>query len=189
MSIFLIAGLGNPGPEYHNTKHNIGFLTLDKIQAHFNAPEFTINKKFHSLVSEVTIGEHKVILAKPLTFMNNSGQALRAIKDYYKVEMNNILPIYDDIDLDFGKLRIRPSGGAGTHNGMKSIIEHLGSEDFPRLRLGIGKPHPQQDLRDYVLDKFGKSEETELADFLKKTPLIAEEWIKTNIETAMNAWN
>lgn len=189
MTTYLICGLGNPGQEYQFTKHNIGFLALDEVQTHFAAPSFKENKKFNALVSEVTMGQNKVILLKPLTYMNNSGQSIRAAADYYKIEISNILPIYDDIDLDFGQIRIRKSGGPGTHNGMKSILQHLGSEDFPRIRLGIGKPHPKQDLRDYVLENFNKTDQKELEAFLAKIPAIIEEWLNLGLEMAMNKWN
>lgn len=189
MTHYLVCGLGNPGDKYENTKHNIGFLAADEVRSHFGATPFSENKKFNALVSEFSDSENKIILAKPLTYMNNSGQAIRAIQDYYKIPIANILPIYDDIDLPFGQIRIRKNGGPGTHNGMKSLIQHLGSEDFPRIRLGIGQPHPEQDLSDYVLSRFGKIEEKEVSELLSKVPATIEEWLKSGLEAAMNKWN
>ncbi len=154
---FLIVGLGNPGAKYEFTRHNAGFLTLDRlcVEEHFK-----INKiKFKSLIGEVTLNGCRCIAMKPQTFMNNSGEAVREAAAFYKIPPENILVIFDDISLPVGRLRIRRKGSDGGHNGIKSILYHLQSDAFPRIKLGIGeKPHPDYDLADWVLSTFRKEE-------------------------------
>ena len=154
---FLIVGLGNPGKKYETTRHNAGFMCIDKLSQEEN---IDIKKvKFHALIGECYIAGHKVIVMKPQTMMNNSGQAIKECAQFYKIPNENIIVIYDDISLEPGKLRIRRKGSAGGHNGIKSIITHLGSESFPRVKIGVGaKPHPDYDLVDWVLGSFPKND-------------------------------
>jgi PTH1 family peptidyl-tRNA hydrolase len=154
----IIVGLGNPGQKYHGTRHNIGFYVIDLLA---EAHGIKLNKiKHKALLGEGYIGNEKVVLAKPQTFMNLSGESLLSLKQWYKPEDDKIIVIYDDVDLESGVLRIRPSGSAGTHNGMRSIIYLLQTQDFPRVRIGIGRPPEGWDLADYVLSRF-RDEEVE----------------------------
>ena len=152
---WLIVGLGNPGEEYRNTRHNAGFITVDalaeKLGVHID------RMKYHALTVEAMIGDTKVLLLKPMTYMNNSGQAVAEAAAFYKIQPDHVLIISDDISLSPGRMRLRRGGSAGGQNGLKSIISHLGSDAFPRLRMGIGaKPHPDYDLADWVLSEFSK---------------------------------
>ena len=154
---FLIVGLGNPGKKYETTRHNAGFMCIDKFSQEENVDVKKV--KFHALIGECYIEDHKVIVMKPQTMMNNSGQAIKECATFYKIPPENIIVIYDDISLEPGKLRIRRKGSAGGHNGIKSIIAHLGSENFPRVKIGVGaKPHPNYDLVDWVLGSFPKDQ-------------------------------
>ena len=154
--MYIVIGLGNPGKDYSNTRHNVGFDTIDILA---NRNNIKINKiKFKSVFGEGTIGNEKVLLVKPQTYMNNSGIAVREIYQFYKVPIENILVVVDDIDIDFASVRIRLKGSAGSHNGMKSIIYHLQRDDFPRIKIGIGKRKEEQDLADFVLSRFSKDE-------------------------------
>ena len=165
----IVVGLGNPGSQYENTRHNAGFLALDAIAA---SKGTAINRaKFNALVGECTLGGKRVLLMKPQTFMNLSGEAVRAAANFYHVAPENVVVIYDDVTLDVGRLRVRAKGSDGGHNGMKSIISCLGSSDFPRLRIGVGKkPHPDFDLAEYVMSSFDKNEN----ELLKKAFLSVE---------------
>lgn len=154
---WIIVGLGNPGEEYRNTRHNAGFLTVDALADRLGA--HIDRMKFHALTTEVTIGESRVLLLKPMTYMNESGVAISEAAAFYKIPSDHILVISDDISLAPGKLRLRRKGSAGGQKGLKSIIERLGTENFPRLRMGVGaKPHPDYDLASWVLSNFSKSE-------------------------------
>ncbi|HHT65884.1 MAG: aminoacyl-tRNA hydrolase [Caldicoprobacterales bacterium] len=185
--MFIIAGLGNPGEKYHGSRHNIGFYVLDLLaQAH----GIRLNKIRHKAVlGEGWIGDQKVVLAKPQTFMNNSGESLLALKQWYKPEMGHIIVIYDDVDLDPGVVRIRASGSAGTHNGMRSILYLLQESDFPRVRVGIGRPPEGWELADYVLSRF-REEEIEI---VKKACSRAAEGVECilsqGVEQAMSRYN
>ncbi|NLI60241.1 MAG: aminoacyl-tRNA hydrolase, partial [Clostridiales bacterium] len=154
--MYIIAGLGNPGLRYANSRHNIGFIALDMLADKLG---IEVKKAKHkALIGEGFYQGEKILLAKPQTYMNLSGESILDLRNWYKVKDSRIIIIYDDIDLDVGVVRIRPSGSAGTHNGMKSIIYQLNSQDFPRVRLGIGRPPEGWDLKDYVLSTF-KDEE------------------------------
>ncbi len=158
----MIVGLGNMGEKYINTRHNAGFMALEYASGKWNTDINT--SKFDALVGEVTVGEHRTLLMLPQTFMNNSGVAVSKAVRFYKIQPQNITVVYDDISLEPGKMRIRKKGSAGGHNGIKSIIEHLGTEDFPRIKLGVGKkPHPEMDLADWVLSKFSPDEKKQLS--------------------------
>ncbi len=185
--MFILTGLGNPGREYDRTRHNIGFECIDYLSALYRIP--VVKAKFKSIAGEGFIQGEKVLLLKPQTFMNNSGEALRAATDFYKLDPNRLIVIYDDADLDIGVIRLRPKGGAGTHNGMRSVISHLGTEDFPRIRVGIGKPEPPQDMVSFVLGKYNPSEERIINETVEKVALAAGAIIAAGIETAMNKCN
>src|SRR5438552_1736530 len=155
MDRYLIVGLGNPGREYEKTRHNVGFRFVDALAA---AHGMTFSKKqSKALVADGTIGDHKVLLAKPQTYMNLSGEAVRGLMDFYKIPLSNLLVVSDDLDIPAGTLRIREKGGAGGQKGLKSIIEHLGTPEFARMRVGIGRPPGRMDPAAYVLQDFDKS--------------------------------
>ena len=185
--MYLIVGLGNPEAEYGKTRHNMGFNTINKIaeQYHIN-----VNKtKFQGLSEVGTIEGQKVILVKPQTYMNLSGEAIIKYKDFYKIPSENIIVIYDDIDVDIGKIKIRKKGGPGTHNGMKSVVEELQTEDFPRIRVGIGKPMFKEMMIGYVLQKLQGEERDILNDSTKKAADAVCDIITYGIDKAMNMYN
>ena len=183
--MYIIAGLGNPGKKYENTRHNIGFITLDYLAERH---DIKINKiKHKALVGEGRISGQKVLLVEPQTYMNLSGESLREVMDYYKVDIEDMIVIYDDIDLEAGAVRIRKKGGPGTHNGMKSIVQHLGT-DFPRIRMGIGKDR-RGDLVDFVLGAFTKEDKEVLEPAVERAALAIEMYISEGIEKAMNKYN
>lgn len=184
----VIVGLGNPGKKYDNTRHNIGFEALDYIA---DKEGISINTGKHkALIGTGYMGGEKVLLVKPQTFMNLSGESLRPIMDFYKLDLSDILVIYDDISLEPGMLRLRTKGSAGGHNGMKSIIKHLGGDTFPRIRVGIGgEKHPGQDLADYVLGHFKDDEKELLAESLDKAEKAAELFAQDEFAEAMNKYS
>ncbi len=186
--MYIIAGLGNPGKKYVGTRHNMGFEALDAVAAKY---DIAIKKaKFNALYGEGTIEGEKVVLVKPQTFMNLSGESIREFKSWYKTDDSKIIIIYDDVSLPVGKMRIRPKGSAGGHNGMKSIIYQLGSENFPRIKIGVGSPdNPDYDLADYVLGKFTKAEVKELIRKAIDAADAVGEIIKNGIEKAMTKYN
>ena len=185
---FLIVGLGNPGKNYEFTRHNAGFLTLDHIASELDT-EIT-NLKNNALVADVVINGHRCLLVKPQTFMNNSGTAVRDIAKFYKIPPEKIIVIFDDISLPCGKLRIRCKGTDGGHNGIKSIIYHLNSDLFPRIKIGIGaKPNPEYDLADWVLSKFGKDDMEQLKAAITKATEVLPFILDGDIDKAMNKAN
>ncbi len=184
----LIVGLGNPEAKYNKTRHNIGFEVVDAI-AHawqFNLQE---NKRFHGFFTEGTVLGQKVGLLKPTTYMNRSGQAVRAVMDWYKLAPDSLLVIYDDMDLELGRLRLRLSGSAGGHNGMKSIISHLNSQNFPRLRLGIGRSKGDTETISHVLGKFSPEENPIVEKSLSLAVDSVEMALKSGVEKAMSLFN
>lgn len=185
---FLIVGLGNPGEKYEYTRHNAGFLTLDRLCVEEN---FKINKiKYKSVIGEVNICSHKCIAMKPQTFMNNSGEAVREAASFYKIPPEKIIVIFDDISLPCGKLRIRRKGSDGGHNGIKSIIYHLGSDNFPRIKIGVGeKPHPDYDLADWVLSTFKKDEMEQLKNAVESACEAVRLIADGKTDVAMNKFN
>ena len=185
----LIVGLGNPEPKYDLTRHNIGFAAVDELAKAWQMP-LKENKRFQGLFSEgVALGGRKVRLLKPLTYMNRSGQSVRAVTDWYKLQPQSVLVIYDDMDLPVGRLRMRLSGSAGGHNGMKSIIAHLGSQDFPRLRIGIGKSDGEKGTVSHVLGKFAPEESETIEEVLYVSVKAIELSLKEGIEQSMNRYN
>jgi PTH1 family peptidyl-tRNA hydrolase len=185
--MYVIVGLGNPGKQYEKTRHNVGFEVIDILAKEYGISVTKIKHK--ALIGEGRIGSEKILLVKPQTYMNLSGETLIDIYRYYDVDIENIIVIYDDIDLDVGKIRIRKKGSGGTHNGMRSIVKCLGSTDFPRVRVGVSKPMPGQDLADFVLSRFRKEESENLSSGLEKAYLAIDTILKDNIDTAMNKYN
>ncbi len=189
----LIVGLGNPGEKYAHTRHNIGFDVVDALAQRWQIP-LAENRRFHGWVGEGrAIAGDKLVLLKPTTFMNRSGQAVRAVMDWYKFVPGAVLVVYDDMDLPLGRLRLRPSGSAGGHNGMKSVIAHLGTQDFPRLRIGIGSTE-KGDERDeavisHVLGKFAPAEKKLVNTSLEWAVDAIEMALKQNVEKAMSLFN
>jgi len=185
--IYLIVGLGNPGPKYARNRHNVGFQSVDRLAESIGI-KFAEKKRFKALVGEGQIGAHRVVLAKPLTFMNDSGQAVRAISHWYKTPPDRILIIYDDLDLPLGKTRLRPDGKSGGHNGLNSIIREMGTSDIPRLRIGIGRP-VQGDPVDYVLGDFSRDQEPVILETLSVVESIVRCLLEQGILRAMDAFN
>lgn len=185
----LIVGLGNPEPKYEKTRHNIGFEAIDALARSWQISQ-SENRKFQGEFGEGR-GLHgdKVRLLKPLTYMNLSGQAIRAVTDWYKLPPESVLVIYDDMDLPLGKIRLRLSGSAGGHNGMKSAIAHLGTQNFPRLRIGIGKSKAEQDAVSHVLGRFSPDESQTLSDVLQLVVEAVELSLKQGFEKSMSLYN
>ena len=185
--MYLIVGLGNPEREYANTRHNMGFNVINKIAEDYKI-EVTNNKN-EGLFWMGEIEREKVILLKPQTYMNESGRSVVKFKNFYKIPEQNIIVIYDDIDLEPAKIRIRKKGSAGTHNGMKSVTQHLGTTGFPRVRVGIGSPVYKDDLINYVIGKISKEESDKLDEGVEKAKKAVVEIIKNGIDVAMNKYN
>ena len=185
---FMVVGLGNPDKKYERTRHNTGFIALDYIADKRN---FKINRlKFKSLVGEATVGSHKVLFLKPSTYMNNSGQAVVEAMNFYKLKPQQVIIIFDDISLDVGKMRIRSKGSDGGQKGMRSIIYLSGSDEFPRIKIGIGqKPNPNWELADWVLSKFSDSELKEIEKMADNANNALELIMDNNISKAMNLYN
>ena len=164
---FIIAGLGNPGKEYELSRHNAGFLCIDILA---NRENFTTDRiKFKSVYADTMINGHRCLVMRPQTYMNNSGEAIKEAATFYKIPPEKCIVIFDDIDIGLGALRVKRKGSAGTHNGVKSIIQHLGSDNFPRIKIGVGnKPHPDYDLKDFVLGTFSKQEQNILKETMEK---------------------
>lgn len=185
--MYLVVGLGNPGKDYEATRHNIGFKAIDYIADRLNVP---LNKiGFKAVYGVTSIQGEKVIIAKPQTYMNLSGECVVDFYNYYKIDLNNIIIIYDDIDLSVGDIRIRAKGSAGTHNGMKSIIYQLQSEQFPRVRIGVSPPPKEWDLKDYVLSKFTDEEKDNINDAIKQAAEAVEIIVKQDISSAQQLYN
>ncbi|NET31884.1 MAG: aminoacyl-tRNA hydrolase [Cyanothece sp. SIO1E1] len=189
----LIVGLGNPGAKYDGTRHNFGFDAIDALSRVWQV-NLSTHRKFQALFGEAyPTQRHKVGLLKPMTYMNRSGQAVRAVTDWFKVSPESVLVIYDDMDLPIGKIRLRLSGSAGGHNGMKSIISHLGSQNFPRLRIGIGSPATQltssKDTISHVLGRLSQAENKIMAEVLAMVVEAVELSLKQGVEKSMSLYN
>ena len=187
-NVKLIVGLGNPGKQYETTKHNIGFLVLDALAANLG---LSFNKtKFKSIYAEGNIGTEKVILVKPQTFMNLSGESVRPWMDYFELTEEDVVIIYDDMDLPVGKIRLRIQGGHGGHNGVKSLIQHMGTKNFNRIRVGVGRPFPSQDVVSHVLSPFSKDTVDDMKSSIHESVDAIKYWVndKTFLET-MNEFN
>lgn len=188
MQNWLIVGLGNPGPEYTKTRHNCGFRALDVLADKLNC---RVDKaKFQGLYNQVSYKDNKLYLLKPQTFMNLSGQSVRQLASFFHIPPQNIIVMFDDISLEPGRLRIRSDGSAGGHNGIKSIISCIGSQDFPRVKIGVGaKPHPDYDLANWVLSNFTASEEKDLASALDRAADAALCIIDRGVPETANRYN
>ena len=185
---FLVAGLGNPGRQYEGTRHNAGFMALDAIAAK-NHTEIK-RVKFKGVIGECRLGGMRTLLLKPSTFMNLSGQSVQEAMQFYKLPPERVLILFDDINLEPGKLRIRRKGSDGGHNGMKNIIYLSGSDQFPRIKLGVGqKPHPDYNLADWVLSRFSETQQKNLAAALENAAAAAELIAQGDIDRAMNLYN
>lgn len=185
---YIIAGLGNPGAKYEMTRHNAGFLAIDMLAMKQNKEIKRL--KFHALTCDAEIEGKKCLLMKPQTFMNNSGEAIGEAAKFYKIPPQNIIVLSDDISLDVGKIRIRRKGSAGGHNGLKSIIAHLGSEDFPRVKIGVGKKlNAYMDLADWVLGRFPKELEPQLKEALENADGAISLIVQDKFDRAMNLYN
>ena len=185
---YIIVGLGNPGDKYKDTRHNAGFVAIDYIAE--KAGIKIDRAKFHALVGECRIGSERVLLLKPQTFMNNSGVAVAEAASFYKIAPERILVLHDEISFDAGMFRIRRKGSAGGHNGLKSIIASLGGEDFPRIKIGVGKkPNPEYDLADWVLGKMPVADKDKIASKLEDIRQAAEMIVGGDIETAMSKFS
>ncbi len=191
----LIVGLGNPGREYRDTRHNVGFMVVDEIarrhqlawaMAPSQVADAMVVKRYGGTAGTATA---PLLLAKPLTFMNRSGDAVAALARYYDIATADLLVVVDEVDLPFGRLRARPRGSAGTHNGLKSLVARLGSNEFPRLRLGVGRGDARRDLAAHVLSTFEPGEHAELETFIARAADAAEMFAATDIGTVMNAYN
>ena len=184
---FLIIGLGNPGREYRETRHNVGFMLLDRLAVKLNV-RFT-RLQSRALVASATFGERKVILAKPQTFMNLSGQSVQGLVHFYKLPLTNLLIAHDDLDLPLGTIRIRPDGGSAGQKGMSSILDRLGTDEFPRLRMGIGRPPGQMQAPDYVLQEFSNADLTFISETLNRAVEAVLTFVGEGLDTAMNKYN
>lgn len=184
---YLIAGLGNPGKQYTETRHNIGFMVVNEIAKELNTSFSRMQSK--AMVTKARYSDKKVILAKPRSYMNNSGQPVSALIRFYKIPLENLLVIYDDVDLDFGVIRLRAEGSSGGHKGMESIIQNLGSNQIPRVRIGIGRPPGRMETPAYVLQKFSNQEQEFLPQIIDTGVDAALEYIAHGLTSAMNTFN
>jgi PTH1 family peptidyl-tRNA hydrolase len=181
----VIVGLGNPGEEYANTRHNIGFMVLDELARRWSAPSF--NKKFRGLFSDVQVANRKVLLLKPQTYMNLSGRSVGEIIQFYKIDPeSDLIVVSDDLDLPTGKLRIRKGGSAGGHNGLKDIVQCIGTKDFPRIRVGIGR---SKGVSGHVLGKIKGAEKEALDDAVQRAADAIVTWLDSGVDKAMNEFN
>jgi len=187
MSRYLIVGLGNPGRKYARNRHNVGFRCVDYLASAHDLPLNRRQKQASIALGPIL--QHPVVLAKPRTFMNRSGGPVAALVHFYRVPLDRLLVVYDDLDLPPGTTRLRPSGGSGGHRGMRSIIDQLGSREFPRLRVGIGRPPGRMDPSDYVLQNLSEEEEIVLTRTLERAGAAIEAWLSEGIDEAMARYN
>ena len=183
----LVVGLGNPGKQYEKTKHNIGFMVVDAIAD--SVPHTPWREEQGAEVCSITVAGEKVLLVKPQTFMNASGESIGPLMRYYKIDPSDVYCIYDDMDLPVGKLRIRPNGSSGGHNGIKSLISHIGTENFPRFRVGIGRPLPQWTVIDHVLAPFSEESQEKVQKGIKDTVKAVLGTLEVGIDKGMNLFN
>jgi PTH1 family peptidyl-tRNA hydrolase len=184
---YLIIGLGNPGREYRNNRHNVGFMAIDRISQKYG---ISINRyQGKALVGNKLVEDRKIILAKPQTYLHLSGQAVSTLVKFYKVPFERMLVIYDEVDLPFGTIRIRPGGGSAGHKGLGSIIQQIGTEEFPRIRIGIGRPPGQKSAANYVLRDFSNQEKSILDEILDSASEAVAVFIQSSLDQAMNQYN
>ena len=184
---FIVAGLGNPGRRYESTRHNVGFRAVELIAEDFGADSW--QEKNGAAFCSVTRGDEKILFVKPLEYMNDSGPPLARLKRFYQVPTENVLVVYDEIDLPFGKIRIKHSGGEGGHNGLRSVVSALGSKDFCRVRIGIGRPTDERDVSSWVLQKFSKEEERHVPSILSRCKEAVETILDEGFKVAQNRFN
>ncbi|ARI75455.1 aminoacyl-tRNA hydrolase [Halobacillus mangrovi] len=182
-----IVGLGNPGKKYEQTRHNVGFMVIDELA---RQNQWSLNQtKFRGVYTTEHVNGEKVLLLKPQTYMNLSGESLRAFMDYFDIELDDVLVVYDDLDLPPGKNRLRKKGGHGGHNGIRNIIEQLGTKEFKRLRIGVGRPSVPMSVIDYVLGTFDKDQQTAVKDSIQHAVKACEAWIDQPFNEVMNEFN
>jgi len=187
LETFLLIGLGNPGREYANSRHNFGFMAIDRLAVRLDARGMKVQSK--AIVMTANYEGHKLILAKPQTFMNLSGQSVQGLAHFYKIPLTNLMILSDDLDLPFGTIRIRASGGPGGQRGLSSILERLGTKDVPRLRLGIDRPPGRMDPADYVLQNFSRGDLKSLSEILDRAADAILTFVTDGLEKAMNKFN
>ena len=187
-NLHLIVGLGNPGAEYAKTRHNAGFLLLEKLAARWKA-DWTKERRFYARIARAERDDARVLLCQPQTFMNLSGEAVGTLKNFYQLPLKRLLVVLDDADLPLGEIRLRARGGSGGHHGLESIEQHLGSREFARLRMGIGRKDGGREITDYVLGKFDSSEAALVRKVLGRAADQVECWLDAGIEKAMNQFN
>jgi PTH1 family peptidyl-tRNA hydrolase len=185
--MYLTVGLGNPGSEYENTRHNLGFRVIDELARRQSIS--SLKSKCHSFIAETKIAEHKVIIAQPQTFMNNSGPAVRGLLDWFKIKIDNLILIYDDVDLEVGQLRVREKGNAGGHHGVESVIASVGTTHFARVRIGIGRENLTDDVTGYVLENIPASQQETLEEAVIKAADAVEAILTNGLSEAMNKFN
>lgn len=185
----MIVGLGNPGSKYNDTKHNIGFMAIDRIVKNLDV-NFIEDKNFKAEIGSDFINGEKIYFIKPTTFMNNSGIAVKALLTYYNISIKDMIIIYDDLDMEVGKIRFRQKGSAGGHNGIKSIIAHLGTQEFDRIKVGIGRPNGRMTVINHVLGKFDKNDEIMISNTLDKVDNAVKYYLQTNdFQKTMQKYN
>ena len=188
-SAHLIVGLGNPGPKYQGTRHNVGFMAVEKLAAFWGA-DWSAEKKFRARMSRAVVDEAIIHLCEPLTFMNLSGETVWAVIDYYRIETARMMVIVDDTNIDLGEMRLRVDGSTGGHNGLSSIEQHLATPEYPRLRIGVGRPtEARQELSSHVLGPFSVSEKVVMGKVLEQAVLQVQCWLKHGPEQAMSKFN
>jgi PTH1 family peptidyl-tRNA hydrolase len=187
-NLHLIVGLGNPGAEYTRTRHNVGFLVLDRLATRWGA-KWGFEKKFNAQLARAERGSKRVLLCQPQTYMNSSGEAVAAVVAYYQVRLAHALVVVDDADLPLGEVRLRPGGGSGGHHGLESIEQHLGSREYPRLRVGIGRQDGAREITGHVLGRFGSTEAALADKVLAVAADQVETWLEAGIQKAMSQFN
>ena len=187
LDTFLLIGLGNPGREYRDTRHNFGFKLIDRLAVRLNARGMKVQSK--AIVTDAMYEDHKLILAKPQTYMNLSGPSVQGLVHFYKIPLTNVMVLSDDLDIPFGTIRIRDSGGYGGQRGLASIIESLGTKDFPRLRMGIGRPPGKMDPANFILQNFSRDELKTISEILDRAADAVLEFVKNGLDTSMNKFN
>ena len=187
LDTFLLIGLGNPGREYRDTRHNFGFMLIDRLAVRLNARGMKVQSK--AIVTDAVYEDRKLILAKPQTYMNLSGPAVQGLVHFYKIPLTNVMVLSDDLDIPFGTIRIRASGGYGGQRGLASIIETLGTKDFPRLRLGIGRPPGKMDPANFILRNFSRDEMKAISEILDRAADAVFEFVKNGLDMSMNKFN
>lgn len=187
LDTFLLIGLGNPGREYRDTRHNFGFMLVDRLAVRLNARGMKVQSK--AIVTDAMYEDHKLILAKPQTYMNLSGPSVQGLIHFYKIPLTNVMVLSDDLDIPFGTIRIRASGGYGGQRGLASIIESLGTKDFPRMRLGVGRPPGRMDPAHFILQNFSRDEMKAISEILDAGADAVLEFVKNGLNASMNKFN